>query len=99
MPRTGSFTIPATHPSLPGHFPGRPLVPGVVLLEAVLALAPERYSGAPIRLERAKFTRPVLPGQAVEVTWADAPAGGAAFVCHVAGLEALRGRITSSAAE
>ena len=27
--------IEADHPSLPGHFPGRPLVPGVMLLEQV----------------------------------------------------------------
>ena len=33
----GSFTIPADHPTLPGHFPGRPVVPGVVLLDEVMA--------------------------------------------------------------
>ena len=29
--------IRADHPSLPGHFPGAPLVPGVVILDEVIA--------------------------------------------------------------
>jgi len=30
------ITIRRDHPSLPGHFPGNPVVPGVVILEEVL---------------------------------------------------------------
>ncbi len=30
-----SLTVPASHPILVGHFPGAPLVPGVLLLQAV----------------------------------------------------------------
>ena len=30
-------TIPSDHPSLPGHFPDRPIVPGVVILDEVVA--------------------------------------------------------------
>ena len=30
------FIIPADHPSLEGHFPGRPIVPAVVILDQVL---------------------------------------------------------------
>src|SRR6266516_2960645 len=30
-------TIGADHPSLPGHFPGTPIVPGVVILDEIVA--------------------------------------------------------------
>lgn len=63
------FTVAHDHPSLPGHFPGAPIVPGVVLLERVLQ-AIELASGAPVaplRLPRVKFLRPLLPGETAEV--------------------------------
>ena len=41
---TPPLRIAANIPSLPGHFPGRPIVPGVVLLECVLDEA-ERWLG------------------------------------------------------
>ena len=31
------FVVEPCHPCLPGHFPGSPLVPGVVVLDQVLA--------------------------------------------------------------
>jgi 3-hydroxymyristoyl/3-hydroxydecanoyl-(acyl carrier protein) dehydratase len=59
------LVVPNDHPSLPGHFPGRPVVPGVVLLELVRGAIP---GGANWRLQSvpaAKFLRPVLPGERV----------------------------------
>lgn len=64
-----SFVIPAEHPSLPGHFPGRPLVPGVVLLDRVLE-AVEAHVGkelGALRLPQVKFMQPLLPGEAARV--------------------------------
>ncbi|MEO7066098.1 MAG: hydroxymyristoyl-ACP dehydratase [Rhodanobacter sp.] len=59
--------IEANHPALAGHFPGRPLVPGVMLLECV-ADALRAWRGQ--RLERvveAKFLAPLLPDQLASV--------------------------------
>ncbi len=82
----GRFTIAADHPSLPGHFPGRPVVPGVVLLSEVLACLP---AGA--RLLTAKFTAPVPPGTGIEVRARTEPSGRVAFACFAAGLPVLHG--------
>lgn len=62
------FAIPADHPCLPGHFPGRPLVPGVVLLERVIE-AIEAVHGPldGIRLPQVKFLQPLQPGQQARV--------------------------------
>ena len=63
-----SFTIPADHPSLPGHFPGRPIVPGVLLLEQVVAAIEARYGPLQgLRLPRVKFVQPLLPGEVATV--------------------------------
>jgi 3-hydroxyacyl-[acyl-carrier-protein] dehydratase len=63
------FSIPPDHPCLPGHFPGRPVVPGVLVLDRMLD-ALEAETGpqqAPLRLPQVKFARPLLPGEQAEV--------------------------------
>ncbi len=68
MSETAGFTIDADHPALPGHFPGRPVVPGVVVLDRVLAAIEAAHGplGA-LRLPQVKFVRPLLPGEAARI--------------------------------
>jgi 3-hydroxymyristoyl/3-hydroxydecanoyl-(acyl carrier protein) dehydratase len=62
------FVVPPDHPSLPGHFPGRPVVPGVVVLDRMLDAIEARHGplGA-LRLPQVKFVQPLLPGETAQV--------------------------------
>lgn len=63
-----TFCVPLAHPCLPGHFPGRAVVPGVVILDHVLD-AIERMHGplGALRLPQVKFVQPLLPGESATV--------------------------------
>jgi len=65
-------------PWVQGHFPGNPVMPGVLILEslaqlgAVLALAtepldPARCDFVFLGVDKAKFTRPIRPGERLDL--------------------------------
>ncbi len=63
----GKISFDHDFPGFRGHFPGYPIVPGVALLHLTLVLA-EQASSCPMVLsavDRAKFSRQVLPGDQV----------------------------------
>lgn len=68
-PLRAVLRVPGGHPILAGHFPGAPLVPGVLLLEAVRQ-ACERTLARTFRLVEvveARFSQPVAPDQPVSL--------------------------------
>jgi 3-hydroxymyristoyl/3-hydroxydecanoyl-(acyl carrier protein) dehydratase len=66
---SATLSVPAQHPSLAGHFPGNPIVPGVVLLDGVIAAA-EAWLGAGfhvVGLSHAKFLAQLKPDEAARI--------------------------------
>jgi 3-hydroxymyristoyl/3-hydroxydecanoyl-(acyl carrier protein) dehydratase len=66
---SSTFTVPAAHPALPGHFPGSPVVPGVVVLDLVLKATSE-WQRRPVSvsgLKQVKFHAPLLPDERADV--------------------------------
>ncbi|HVC02630.1 MAG TPA: hypothetical protein VND80_10550 [Steroidobacteraceae bacterium] len=65
--RSVDLAIDANHAAYAGHFPGRPILPGVVLLDAALhALATEGLlDPARCRVASCKFSSPVRPSDRV----------------------------------
>jgi acyl-coenzyme A synthetase/AMP-(fatty) acid ligase len=85
-----SFTVPPEHPALAGHFPGRPIVPGVVLLDHALdaiGSALGKNFGA-CRIESAKFLSPAAPGEALDITYETSASGAIRFTIR-AGVRAV----------
>lgn len=77
MKNTASLTIPVDHPAFAGHFPGMPIVPGVVLLdEAMHAIADAIGHDGAWQIGSVKFLSPLGPGAHVVIEH-EAQAGGA----------------------
>jgi 3-hydroxymyristoyl/3-hydroxydecanoyl-(acyl carrier protein) dehydratase len=85
-------TVQASHPSLPGHFPGRPTVPGALLLARVEALL--RTHGLRIvAMPAAKFSRAVQPDEPLMVRVDVIDGGHARFAIDAKGKAAASGTL------
>ncbi|HEX6550923.1 MAG TPA: thioester dehydrase [Gammaproteobacteria bacterium] len=58
------LSIETGHPCFEGHFPGQPILPGVVQIGWAVHYAGKLYGLGPAvtTLEQIKFRRPILPG-------------------------------------
>jgi 3-hydroxyacyl-[acyl-carrier-protein] dehydratase len=61
------FCVSEEHPCLPGHFPGQPLVPGVMLLECVAKALRSWRDERLARVLEAKFMAPLYPGEQAQL--------------------------------
>lgn len=92
------WTVPTDHPAFPGHFPGRPILPGVVLIDAAMRFAPLAPGMAIRGLASAKFFQPVPPGAELVFRFALATARGQSFEIRLGELTVASGSFTLGAA-
>ena len=82
------FNFSADDPVFAGHFPQRPILPGIFQLE-IVRMAAEWIQNRPLAVQevaKAKFQRPVLPGEILKLNLKLAEADGeisarANFIC------------------
>jgi len=81
------WTVPPDHPAFAGHFPGTPVLPGVILLDAALhAIA--AATGIELdacKISAIKFLSPARPGEELLIRH-DFSAGGTIRFDIVAGM-------------
>ena len=93
-----TWVVPADHPAFPGHFPGRPIVPGVVLLDRAILFA-ESLLGKQVdhwQIGNAKFLSPVGPAATLVFSLQPTPRGSIAFTVKSAGRDVASGSLTPS---
>jgi 3-hydroxymyristoyl/3-hydroxydecanoyl-(acyl carrier protein) dehydratase len=86
--------IAENHPALAGHFPGNPVVPGVVILDEVLSIV-RRWRGEcrVVEIPTVKFTAPLEPGVPFTVRLRETTGSGIAFECLAHGRTLASGRM------
>lgn len=91
-----SLEVAADDPCLNGHFPGHPLVPGVVILDAVIASASAHYGAVIAGVDRCKFRQPLRPERACRIEIREVDDAALRFVCTEQGDEIATGRLLLS---
>ena len=92
-----SRRIAVEHPSLAGHFPNAPIVPGVVVLDEVAAaLAEWRKGSLLVGIPFIKFLAPIKPGQQFTIAFEAPDNAQIDFCCRMDGRVVVEGRLEIS---
>ena len=97
----GKYTVKGDEFFLQGHFPGNPIVPGVIqcemIAQAAVALIPDTKDAVPMYtgLNNVKFKNPLLPGDTAVMTVALTARKG--IFCFAKGRLEANGKLCTSA--
>jgi len=103
----GIKNVTINEPFFQGHYPGKPIMPGVLIVEsiaqcaaAIMLLDPKNKGLLPIlgALDNVKFKRMVVPGDQltldIEILWMRGAIGKGRGVAHVSGEQAASAELT-----
>jgi 3-hydroxymyristoyl/3-hydroxydecanoyl-(acyl carrier protein) dehydratase len=76
-------TISHDHPSLPGHFPGHPVIPGVVMLGEVMKVIRQAINEKIefVSMPSVKFLSPLMPGETLTIGFDQQANDSLEFTC------------------
>ena len=86
--------VASDHPALVGHFPGNPIVPGVLILDEVLQ-AIKQWRGQLFlkSVVSVKFTSTLKPGNAFDINLSEDGSSHIEFECLLGGSKFASGRL------
>ncbi|HVI56586.1 MAG TPA: hydroxymyristoyl-ACP dehydratase [Luteibacter sp.] len=87
----------AAHPSFAGHFPGQPIVAGVLLIEQAAEALREWRGVGVSQVVDAKFLAPLLPGESAELELVALADRRYRFTVRRGGDTLLRGNLEATA--
>ena len=81
MNNTTHWTVPLDHPAFAGHFPGTPILPGVVLLDVALQIIAKTRGIALdlCEISSVKFLSPASPGDELVIQHTVSASGSIRF--------------------
>ncbi|CAC9588141.1 hypothetical protein [uncultured Gammaproteobacteria bacterium] len=89
-----SFSVDSMHPSIPGHFPGNPVVPGAVIIENVIQAFSKLHGVQQVTyLSTVKFMKPILLNQKITIHFQNVSTGLISFKCTYGDKVSVLGRL------